>query len=116
MSGGTRRSMIAACVLLAALTGCQRQLAGTWQLVEAKPSREVFALDDAQFTKAGRYDLRITIEGHTRQESGDFQFNGFDLTLRPDVGGRRVYNARLSGHTLTVTDAGRRVTLQRSRR
>ncbi len=95
------------------LAGCNAQLAGKWRLVQAAPNRETFAIDDAEFTRDGAYSLTATIEGRTRRETGEFKYNGFDLRLFPEDGGRRTFGASLEWRTLTLTDGEKRARLER---
>ncbi|MBN2446577.1 MAG: hypothetical protein JXO22_07625 [Phycisphaerae bacterium] len=98
---------------LLVLTGCGRSLAGRWQLVNASPGREVFALDDVEFTKGGQFTATATLEGRTRQQAGAYRYNGVHLVLLPSTGGQQKYNAQLSLNTLRLSDGDRRVTLER---
>lgn len=84
---------LAALALL--LTGCGGAVVGKWSLERARPSRELFSIDAAEFRSDGSYEATTTIEGRTQRERGAFRFNGFTLTLRPDGGGQRAYEATI---------------------
>jgi hypothetical protein len=103
-------------VLAGALAGCGGAIVGDWQMVQAQPSREVFAIDDAQFHRDGSFAATITIEGKTAREVGTYKFSGFKLTLRPHAGGQRNYNAMVKLGKLEVTDSGRKVVLKKGKK
>lgn len=90
-------------VLLVFAGGCAGTLAGRYDLIKATPNRDMFAIDNALFRGDGTYEATVTIDGMTTRESGKFQFNGFRLTLQPDKGGRRVFDAsKPVGGTLRI--------------
>ncbi|MGE0480813.1 MAG: hypothetical protein AB7Q17_10125 [Phycisphaerae bacterium] len=80
-------------LLALTLAGCRGAVVGKWSLERARPNREVFAIDAAEFRSDGSYQATTTIEGRTQHEHGAFRFNGFTLTLRPEGGGQRAYEA-----------------------
>lgn len=93
--------------------GCGFSVVGDWQLDKATPSREVFAIDDAHFARDGTFAATVTIEGKTAREEGTYEFNGFKLTLRPQAGGQRRWNAVERFGTLHVIDDERKVILKK---
>ncbi len=80
-------------LLWLAASGCARLITGHYVLVRATPNPEAFAVDDADFDSAGRYRALITLGGRSARESGEYNFNGYRLTLRPAAGGVRQFNA-----------------------
>lgn len=94
--------------------GCRGAVAGYWELSQAVPSPEVFALDDVTFERDGTYRATVTREGRTTNETGQFSFNGLKLTLRPAAGGQRSYTASVKLSELRVIDGTRRVVLRRA--
>jgi hypothetical protein len=107
---------VGATPLLWLLTGCGGAIAGDWHMIKAIPSKEVFAIDDVHFDREGGFAATVTIEGKTAREEGTYEFNGFQLTMRPQAGGQRRYNAVLKGRTFEVIDDDRRVILKKGRR
>ena len=103
-------------LLVAALlsAGCNGMVAGEWELVRASPSREVFALEDVRLERDGAYQARLTLEGAKFAESGTFKFSGWTLSLRPQAGGIRRYDAALKGNRLELRDGQRWVVLRRA--
>lgn len=97
-------------------SGCSGVLAGDWYLSRAIPSRDVFAIDDAHFARDGRFTATVTIEGKTARETGSYEFNGFKLTLRPQAGGQRRYNAVLKATSFEVLDGDRKVILRKGKK
>ena len=97
MAGGNRLwkigGALAGTLLWLTGGGCARLIAGHYVLVRATPNPEAFAIDDADFYKAGRYQALITLGGRSARESGEYEFNGYRLTLRPAAGGVRQFNA-----------------------
>jgi hypothetical protein len=102
--------------LLLFVTGCGLSVTGHWRLAKAIPSREVFAIDDAQFARDGSFTATVTIEGKTAREKGTYEFNGFKLTLRPQAGGQRRYDAVERFGTLEVMDGERKVILKKTKK
>ncbi len=90
---------------LALLVGCSGTLAGHWRMVEVQPNRQVFCIDDVTFARDGSYSATTTLKGKTLEESGRYKFNGFKLTLWPDAGGCRQYDALLKFNELEILDA-----------
>jgi hypothetical protein len=107
--------ILAGAVLLPA-PGCGLSVTGQWRLVKAIPSREVFAIDEAQFARDGTFAATVTIEGKTAREKGTYEFNGFKLTLRPQAGGQRRYDAVERFGKLEVIDGERKVILEKTRK
>ncbi len=102
--------------VLLATGGCRGAVLGDWRLEQATPSREVFALDDVRFERNGGFSATCTLDGRTTRETGTYEFNGFQLTLRPQAGGQRQYNAQLQMRKLELSDSQkRRVTLRKVR-
>jgi hypothetical protein len=101
------------CVVWSLATGCGGMVTGHWYLGKAIPSKEIFAIDDVDFARDGSFTARVTIEGKTCSERGTYEFNGFKLTMRPQAGGQRRYNAVLKGRTLEVLDGDRKVILRK---
>lgn len=92
------------------LTGCQNAIVGRWELVEARPNRETFAIDDAVFRKDGSFQATMTIEGLTNQASGTYDFIGYQLKLRPSTGGQQTFSAFLKPGRLELKE-GRRIAI-----
>jgi hypothetical protein len=116
-SAGVRRTSavcIAATLLLVA-GGCHRALVGQWRLVDASPGRDVFAIDNAEFTPGSGFAATITIAGRTAEETGTYKFNGWKLTLYPVAGGQREYTASLVADSLELSDGDRHVVLQKKK-
>jgi hypothetical protein len=105
-----------ACCALPVLIGCQGAIHGEWYLVTAKPNRQMFSIDHAAFRPDGTYTATTTIEGVTNQESGTYDFNGFQLKLRPHAGGQRSYTVQMQPNTMQVGDAQRNATLRKGKR
>lgn len=112
-----KRNTLLACALFGPLVllanGCGRAIVGDWHMVKATPNREMFAIDDAHFARDGSFAATVTIEGKTVHEQGEYEFNGFKLTMRPRGGGQRRYNAMKTGRTLKVLDGDRNVILKK---
>lgn len=104
--------LLCGAALVVGCAGCG-SLTGRWTLLSAEPNRDVFALDDAVFQRDGGFSALVTLEGKTRRETGRYRFTGFNLTLWPEVGGKRSYNAQLRWGTLTLAQGERRVVLQK---
>lgn len=103
-------------VLLVFLPGCATTIAGDWHMVEAVPSRQVFALDDVHFGNDGHYAAKYTVEGRSSAAQGTYDFTGIALKLRPEAGGQRRYQATLIGQRLELVDGNRKVVLARGKR
>ncbi|MCG3125303.1 MAG: hypothetical protein CHACPFDD_00121 [Phycisphaerae bacterium] len=101
--------------LLASQAGCRGALVGRWFLTDVAPSRQEFAIDNATFHQDGSFLADVTIDGKTIRELGTFDFNGVRLTLRPAAGGQRKFEASLVIDRLELTDAKRKVVLERRR-
>jgi len=115
MRGASLGRLLSGVGILWATGGCGVSVVGHWSLVEAVPSREVFCLDDATFRQDGTYEATLTLDGKTARQSGTYNFNGFSLTLRPDGGGRRKYDAIEQFGRLEIQDGGRRAVLKKDR-
>lgn len=117
MRSGIKPTMPAAvlvvAVLLVALSGCGGALVGHWRAIEVVPNREVFCFDDATFNRDGTFTATTTNEGKTTTESGRYRFNGFKLTLHPQAGGRRTFNALLQFGRLELIENERKVVLRK---
>ena len=105
-----------AALLLLLVTGCRGMIVGDWRMTRAVPSREVFAIDDAHFARDGSFTATVTIEGRTAREKGTYEFNGFKLTMRPQAGGQRRYNAVMKPGTLELLDGDRKVILRKAKK
>ena len=88
-------------------------VSGRWELVEAKPNREVFAIDDAHFDGKGRFTATCTREGRTLEQTGEYDYNGLKLWLHPDTGGMYKYSIKVQMNTMTITDGKKQVRLKR---
>ena len=104
-----------AIALLCALPGCSGALKGDWHMVEAIPNKDVFCMDDASFARDGSFSATSTIDGKTIREVGTYKFNGFKLTLHPQAGGQRQYQAVLKIRTLEITNGDRKVILKKGK-
>ncbi|MBW7906250.1 MAG: hypothetical protein LC135_04790 [Phycisphaerae bacterium] len=93
--------------------GCRGAVVGQWKLERAIPSREFLALDDVSFNKDGSYAATLTRDGQTTREQGRFDFNGFNLWLEPQAGGRREFGATLKTRRLELRDGNRKVILRK---
>lgn len=116
-NGRPRLAKIAAALplLLCALTGCRGALSGDWHMIEAVPNKEVFSLDEVNFARDGGFSATSTIDGRTIREVGTYEFNGFKLTLHPQAGGRRQYEAVLKFRTLEIIDGKHKVVLKKGK-
>ncbi len=101
--------------LLFLLSGCRGALSGDWHMIEAMPNKEVFSLDEVSFARDGGFSATSTIDGRTIREIGTYEFNGFKLTLHPQAGGRRQYQAVLKFRTLEIIDGKRKVILKKGK-
>ena len=83
--------------LLVALSGCNNALVGTWRTESVNPpeSAKTFQLIKVTFNKDGTYTAAATEEGKSRQMSGNYDFNGFELKLENKDGTVRTYGAML---------------------
>ncbi len=99
--------------LVCAITGCSGAVVGRWRLVEVAPSRELFAIERAEFRRDGSFTASSTIDGKKLEEGGRYEFTGFKLILRPSAGGVRKFDALLRLNRLEVTQGKRKVVLQR---
>lgn len=106
--------LAASAIVLPALAGCQRMVAGHWTLLETTPNRELFRIEDATFNKDGSYSATTTVEGRTTVEKGQYDFNGFKLRLLPAAGGQHIYDAVLKVNRLELSSGSRRVILKKS--
>jgi hypothetical protein len=102
--------------LLGLLAGCQGTIRGDWHLVDAKPNRQTFSIDNATFRPDGTYAAMTMIEGVTTNEKGTYDFDGFKLQLRPQGGGQRTYTVHMEPGQMRIGDSKRNVTLQKGRR
>jgi len=102
--------------VLGPIGGCGGVLAGHWRIEKAVPHREVFCIDNADFRSDGSYAADVTLDGKSSRQEGAYEFNGFQLTLRPRAGGQRRYNATLKMNTLEVIDGERHVVLIKSKK
>jgi hypothetical protein len=98
------------------LAGCQGAVIGDWYLVEAKPNRQTFSIDNATFRSDATYAATVTIEGVTNDEKGTYDFDGMKLRMRPQAGGQRSYTVQLLPGQLQVGDSRRHVVLQKGQR
>ncbi|HMQ15474.1 MAG TPA: hypothetical protein PKC49_05815 [Phycisphaerae bacterium] len=105
--------ILAVGALAALLIGCRGAVVGQWKLERAIPSREFLALDDVSFNKDGSYAATLTREGQTTREQGRYDFNGFNLWLEPQAGGRREFGATLKTRRLELRDGNRKVILRK---
>lgn len=103
-------------LLLALLVGCQGAIRGDWHLVEAKPNRHTFSIDNATFGRDGTYAARTTIEGQTHDETGTYEYTAFKLRLLPKGGGVRTYTTNVSLGRLELTDGKRQVVLEKGKK
>lgn len=111
----TRFIAIGAATAALIAAGCRGTIAGDWRMIEAQPSREVFCLDEVSFARDGGFTATCTFDGRTAREVGSYDFNGFKLTLRPQAGGARRYDASLKFGKLEVVDGTRKVVLKKAR-
>ena len=107
-------AVLAPIILL--LVGCQGAIRGEWYLVEAKPNRQTFSMDQATFRPDGTYSATMTIEGVTTAEKGSYDFDGFKLQLRPQAGGQRTYQVQMQLDQMRVGDSKRNALLQKGKR
>ena len=115
-----KRNMVLLCAMLGLpvsfATGCGGVIVGDWHMAKAIPNKEVFAIEDAHFGDDGAFTATVTIEGKTVLEKGEYHFNGFKLTMRPQGGGQRRYSTVLKGRTLEVHDGDRKVFLRKGKK
>jgi hypothetical protein len=105
-----------ACAGLLLLSGCATFVAGSWTLQEARPNREVFAIERLDLRPDETFAATITREGRTRDEAGRWERRPNTLRLRPESGGVLEFSARQRGDTLELRVGDQRVTLRRSER
>jgi hypothetical protein len=96
----------------ALLTGCQGAIQGRWHLEEAIPNKQTFALDNVSFNADGTYSATLTRDGVTRQETGEYEFNGFNIRLRPKGGGQHKYTAQLAPGRLMLLSGSKKAVLR----
>ena len=109
-------ALLAFVLVALALVGCQGAIRGDWHLVEAKPNRQTFSIDNATFRPDGTYAATTTIEGVTNSEKGTYDFDGFKLQLRPQAGGQRTYQVQLEPGRLRIGDPKRHAVLEKGQR
>ena len=101
--------------LLAALSGCNNALVGTWRTESVSPpeAAKTFQLIKVTFNKDGTYTAASTYEGKSRQSSGNFAFDGFRLKLENKDGTVRTYGATYNSFTdkleMTTTHEGEKI-------
>ena len=100
-------------LIIPALNGCGVSVVGHWRMVQVVPNKEEFNIDDATFCRDGTYTATTTLEGKTTRETGTYRFNGFKLTLQPQAGGRRSYNAVRQLGKLEILAGKRKVVLKK---
>ncbi len=115
-SSGIRTAALIAISAVGTLlaTGCGGAIVGYWRLHDAKPNRQVFSLDHANFRSDGTFAVTTTIEGMTQRESGTYKFIGYKLKLHPEGGGQRAYTSKLRGGRLELRDGDNVVVLKKS--
>jgi len=102
--------------VLAMLVGCQGAIVGEWHLVEAKPNRHVFSIDEAHFRPDGTFSASTTLEGVTTSDTGTYEFNGFKLKLWPRAGGQRTYQVQIQPGRLEITSGKNKAVLEKGRK
>lgn len=107
------RGLAIACLVMPVAGGCGVSVVGHWRLEKAIPNKEIFAIDDAHFSRDGSYRAVVTIEGKTANEEGQYKFNAFKLTLRPQGGGQHRWNAVERLGKLEVLDGERKAILRK---
>ncbi|MCK4341986.1 MAG: lipocalin family protein [Phycisphaerae bacterium] len=107
---------LAGLLLFPLLGGCKGAIAGEWHLVKAVPNREVFSIDNATFSRDGTFSATTTIEGLTTDEKGTYDFNGWQLKLRPQAGGQRTYSTTRKVDRLEIRDGKRTVVLKKGKK
>lgn len=105
--------LLVCAALAGAVTGCSGMIAGEWRMVEAYPHRDVIRIDNAVFRKDGTYSADTTFEGKSQRQNGTYKFNGYNLRLVPDEGGRREFTATLKLNRLELSANKKRLVLQR---
>jgi hypothetical protein len=116
-TAGPRLTATAILTLLGGtLAGCGGTIVGDWHMVQTVPNEDIFAIDDAHFHRDGSFAAMITIEGRTAREVGSYHFNGFKLTLRPQAGGQRRYDAMVKLGKLEISGSGRKVVLKKGKK
>ena len=98
-----------------AVSGCSPSVRGHWKLDRSLPNRDVFAIDDAHFASDGTYSATVTIEGKTTHQKGEYNFNGFKLTLRPNGGGQHRWDALVHFRTLEIFEDERKAFLKKAK-
>jgi len=96
------------------VAGCRGAVAGSWKLERAIPSREFLSLDDVEFRRDGTYAATLTREGKTAREEGRYGFDGFNLWLEPQAGGRREFGVVLHVRKLELRQGDRKVILRKN--
>ncbi len=95
-------------------TGCGGSINGDWSLASCKPNRETFSFDKARFDRGGGYSAVVSLDGRTMQEKGQYEFNGFKITFRPESGGSRTYNCVRKWGQLEIRDDTRLAVLRKN--
>lgn len=109
-----RRALRAAVlVMLLGAPGCGGTLVGHWRMIRAVPNADVVAIDNLTFRDDRTYAAQVTIDGRTAEETGTYAFNGFKLTLMPQAGGARSYDAALRFVYLDMIQGERKVYLKK---
>jgi hypothetical protein len=110
----TNSTLLYALILLGGTsTGCNLGLRGQWELREAHPHRDVFAIDHLILGENGTFSATITREGHQQDVTGSYQSKPLTLELWPSIGGYERFNYKLRGDTLSLSQSEKRLILQR---
>jgi uncharacterized protein with FMN-binding domain len=102
------RKFAVACVglgLILALSGCSKALVGTWRTENVDPpeASKHFQLAKVTFNDDGTYQASATYGGKSHQDSGEFKFDGFKLSLETKDRGTRTYGATYNAFTNKLT-------------
>ncbi len=105
---GSRVRWMALCSLVLP-AGCA-SIQGKWQSVAVDPADSVrnFSLGDATFNKDGTYEAKMIYDGKERTSTGTYKYAWNHLTLMPDHGERRMYEAHVdrNGRLMLEYDHG----------
>lgn len=93
-------------MLVSLLTGCSGILTGQWRSIEpAEVPPDVPRIRQITFQQDGLFEGRMTQQYRTTSVSGTYQFDGTQLTLRPEgyeAGDRLVYQVEKIGNVLLL--------------
>ncbi len=109
--------MVLASASLLILAGCHHFLTGTWTKESVSPPKvQDFDIRTLSFKAGKSYQANMVLDGKPEEQSGSYEFNGFQLMLtpKPGTGKKQAYDATLMMGKLKVShkdSAGKSVTV-----